>query len=242
MRIWSKIRWSAVGYKLDDRGVGVLVPVTSRIFASPYRLGRPWVPPNSLSNGTRKGATSLRIKRQGREANNSLPARADVKGTRIYRSTPQCAFMAEYGDSFTWKFHATNIDRPLYAEPHPSLTTSHPETDCTLGWRKEAIVCSTRQSFQKWSYLILGCIQYLSLTVILFKKWWKKHCSSLHSRHLSKICGSRRDGSQHFKQRKIVYKPLTKKLKLNSMVWVLERTVPTERPPLVGEVITNFCR
>jgi hypothetical protein len=28
--------------------------------------------------------------------------------------------------------------------------------------------------------------------------------------------------------------------KLNSMVWVRERTVPTERPSLVGEVIANF--
>jgi hypothetical protein len=29
--------------------------------------------------------------------------------------------------------------------------------------------------------------------------------------------------------------------KKNSVVWVLERTIPTERPSLVGEVITNFC-
>jgi hypothetical protein len=29
---------------------------------------------------------------------------------------------------------------------------------------------------------------------------------------------------------------------LNSIVWVRERTIPTERPPLVGEVIANFCR
>jgi hypothetical protein len=29
--------------------------------------------------------------------------------------------------------------------------------------------------------------------------------------------------------------------KLNSMVWVRERTIPTERPPFVGEVIANFC-
>jgi hypothetical protein len=29
--------------------------------------------------------------------------------------------------------------------------------------------------------------------------------------------------------------------KTNSMVWVRERTIPTERPPLVGEVIANFC-
>jgi hypothetical protein len=31
------------------------------------------------------------------------------------------------------------------------------------------------------------------------------------------------------------------KKKLNSMVCVRERTVPTERPPLVGEVIANLC-
>jgi hypothetical protein len=29
-------------------------------------------------------------------------------------------------------------------------------------------------------------------------------------------------------------------IKKNSMVWVRERTIPTERPPLVGEVVANF--
>jgi hypothetical protein len=29
--------------------------------------------------------------------------------------------------------------------------------------------------------------------------------------------------------------------KKNSMVWVRERTIPTEGPPLVGEVSANFC-
>jgi hypothetical protein len=33
----------------------------------------------------------------------------------------------------------------------------------------------------------------------------------------------------------------SKKKKLNSMVWVRERTIPTERQQLVGEVIANFC-
>jgi hypothetical protein len=28
--------------------------------------------------------------------------------------------------------------------------------------------------------------------------------------------------------------------KKNSMVWVRERTIPTERPPLFGEVVANF--
>jgi hypothetical protein len=30
--------------------------------------------------------------------------------------------------------------------------------------------------------------------------------------------------------------------KLNSMVWARERTIPTERPPLVGEATANFLR
>jgi hypothetical protein len=33
----------------------------------------------------------------------------------------------------------------------------------------------------------------------------------------------------------------TNKKQTNSIVWVSERTIPTERPPLVGEVIANFC-
>jgi hypothetical protein len=31
------------------------------------------------------------------------------------------------------------------------------------------------------------------------------------------------------------------KTKTNSAIWVRERTIPTERPPLVGEVSANFC-
>jgi hypothetical protein len=37
----------------------------------------------------------------------------------------------------------------------------------------------------------------------------------------------------------LIFNDKTKKL--NSMVWVRERTIPTERPLLVGEVIANFC-
>jgi hypothetical protein len=53
------------------------------------------------------------------------------------------------------------MERPIFAEPHPSLTTTHPETDCTSGWRKEVTVCNTRHSFQKLAYLNLGYAQYL---------------------------------------------------------------------------------
>jgi hypothetical protein len=34
---------------------------------------------------------------------------------------------------------------------------------------------------------------------------------------------------------------LVLKLKLNSVALVRERTIPTERPPPVGEVSANFC-
>jgi hypothetical protein len=43
----------ATGYGLDDRGVGVRVPVESRIFSSPRRRDRLWGPPSLLSNGYR---------------------------------------------------------------------------------------------------------------------------------------------------------------------------------------------
>jgi hypothetical protein len=41
-------------YGLDDRGVGVRVPVGSRMFSSPSRADRLWGPPSLLSNGYRK--------------------------------------------------------------------------------------------------------------------------------------------------------------------------------------------
>jgi hypothetical protein len=40
---------------------------------------------------------------------------------------------------------------------------------------------------------------------------------------------------------KFVWKASTL-IKLNSVVWVRERNMQTERPPFVGEVIANFCR
>jgi hypothetical protein len=43
----------ATGYGLDERGVGVRVPVGSRIFSSPIRPDRLWGPPNLLFNGYR---------------------------------------------------------------------------------------------------------------------------------------------------------------------------------------------
>jgi hypothetical protein len=43
----------ATAYGLDDRGIGVQIPIESRIFFSPRRPDRLWGPPNLLFNGYR---------------------------------------------------------------------------------------------------------------------------------------------------------------------------------------------
>jgi hypothetical protein len=62
----------------------------SRILTSPYGL---WGPPSLVCSGYR-GLFLPGVKRQEREAGNSLPTNADVKQTWIYTSTPPYAFMA----------------------------------------------------------------------------------------------------------------------------------------------------
>jgi hypothetical protein len=44
----------ATGYVMDDRGVGVRVPVGSRIFSYPPSPDRLWGPPSLLSNVYRR--------------------------------------------------------------------------------------------------------------------------------------------------------------------------------------------
>jgi hypothetical protein len=53
LKIRDSVVGIATGYGLDDRGVGVRVPVGSRIFSSPRRSDRLWGPPSILSNGYR---------------------------------------------------------------------------------------------------------------------------------------------------------------------------------------------
>jgi hypothetical protein len=84
--IWEilkkKIRDSSVGiatgYGLDYRGVGVRVPVGSRILYSPRRPDRLWGLPSFLSSGYRRLFPGG-VKRPGREADNSPPTSAEVK-------------------------------------------------------------------------------------------------------------------------------------------------------------------
>jgi hypothetical protein len=76
----------ATSYGLDDRGVGVRVPVGSKIFSSPDRPDRlrstqppiQWV----------AGVVFPGVKRPGREVDHSLPTSAEVKKMWIYTSIP----------------------------------------------------------------------------------------------------------------------------------------------------------
>jgi hypothetical protein len=77
----------ATGYRLDDRGFGVRVPVESRIFSSPRRPDRFWGPPSLLPNGYR-GLFPRGVKRPGREADHSPTRVRDQETVNLYRHFP----------------------------------------------------------------------------------------------------------------------------------------------------------
>jgi hypothetical protein len=79
----------ATGYWLDDRGVGVRVPVGSKMFAPPYRLDWLLVPTNLYV-----GTSFPVVNRPGLEGDHLPATSADVKKMWIYTYTPPYAFMA----------------------------------------------------------------------------------------------------------------------------------------------------
>jgi hypothetical protein len=91
--IFRLLQAHAASYGLDDRGIGVPIPVGSRIFFSLRRPDQLWDPPNLLSNGYRV-LLPWGVKQPGREADHSPPASVEIKKIWIYTSTPPYALMA----------------------------------------------------------------------------------------------------------------------------------------------------
>jgi hypothetical protein len=81
----------ATGYGLDDRGVGVRVPVGSIIFSA---SSRPALGPTQPLIERVPGAIFPGVKRQECEADHSTPTSAKVKKMGTYTSTPPYAFVA----------------------------------------------------------------------------------------------------------------------------------------------------
>jgi hypothetical protein len=82
---WVSAVSIATGYGLD-RGVGIRIPVGSRIFSTPKRSDRFWGPPSLLSNAYRVFYPG--VKMPVREADHSPPTSAEVKKAWIYIFTP----------------------------------------------------------------------------------------------------------------------------------------------------------
>jgi hypothetical protein len=79
------------GYGLEDREVGVRVPVGSIIFSA---SSRPDLGPSQPPIQWELGSISSAVKRSGREADHSPTTSAEVKKMWIYVYTPPYAFMA----------------------------------------------------------------------------------------------------------------------------------------------------
>jgi hypothetical protein len=84
-RVEEKKQEEQVQREGRKKRVGVRIPVGSKSFSVPRSPDWLWGPPNFLSPG---------VKRRGREADHSPPAKDKVKKMWVYTSTPPYAFIA----------------------------------------------------------------------------------------------------------------------------------------------------
>jgi hypothetical protein len=105
----------ATGYRLDDRGVGVRVPVGSRMFFSPSHQDRLWRPPNPLSSGYRG------VKRAGPETNHSHSSSADSCKSGSIQPLLHTPQLAEHRDN-RLSFLPTGARVHIHTRPLPVCT------------------------------------------------------------------------------------------------------------------------
>jgi hypothetical protein len=103
----------ATGYELHDRGVGVRVPVGSRIFSIPQRPDRFWGSPSLLSNGYRvqsgrgvKQTTHLQLVPRSRKHGSIHPLRHTPSWSN--------AELVKHRVKFTFLIKSTNYEGVHY--------------------------------------------------------------------------------------------------------------------------------
>jgi hypothetical protein len=103
---WENIVGRVIGYRLNNRGVGVPSPsrVKNVLF---FMFSRPAVGPTQPPIQWVMGALSLRVQGQGCEADHSHPTSAEVKKMWTYTSTPhmpswRSASLVKHRDNFTF--------------------------------------------------------------------------------------------------------------------------------------------
>jgi hypothetical protein len=188
----------AAGYGLDDLGIGVPVPVWTRMFTSPYYPDRFWGPPNLLSKGYRglfpqgwscsclKLTTHLQLMPRSRKRGSMHPFPIRLLGAVLsyWRTeTDNLTFTRRTSSlllhilQFQLETHCSATLWPLHLA-HPAVSggnplhcytvTPSPCTSCSFSWKPTAV---------------LHCDPLHSCTFCSFS--WKPtavlHCDSLHS-------------------------------------------------------------
>jgi hypothetical protein len=137
------------GYGLEDRGIGVRVPVETKMFTSPCRPDWLCGSPNLLANGY-QGVLLPRIKWQMREANHPSPTSVQVMKTWIYTSTPHTP---------SWRSaklvkHRCNV---IFYLSQETLLLCLPESVPWIRrYRSDVIVTFPRLTFLKIQYHIVA--------------------------------------------------------------------------------------